>query len=133
MNDNVYSRINQYSNLDLKTRIEGASPHELIHLLFQGARKHIATAQGHMQRQEIAPKGEHISKAIDIVEGLKTSLNHEKGGDLSQKLAQLYDYIQRALIDANSNNNESLLIEANMLIAQIHDAWQQLPEASKVS
>lgn len=133
MNNSFNNRINQYTNLDLKTRIEGSSPHELVHLLFQGARKHIATAQGHMLRKEIAPKGEHISKAIDVIEGLKTSLNHEKGGELSQNLAQLYDYIQKLLFDANSSNNDSLLTEANILLAQIHDAWQQLPEANKVS
>lgn len=124
---NPYSQLsNQYKSIELQTRIETASPHELIELLLQGARSHIATAQGNIQRNQIKEKGEHISKAISIIEGLKMSLNHEKGGEIAENLLQLYEYIQQILLKANLKNDEDLLAQSNMLLAEVHQAWQAI-------
>ncbi|ANN95370.1 Flagellar protein fliS [Legionella pneumophila] len=124
---NLYSQISsQYKAIELQTRIETASPHELIDLLLQGARSHIATAQGNIQRNQIKEKGEHISKAISIIEGLKMSLNHDKGGEIAENLLQLYDYVQQILLKANLKNDEDLLAQSNMLLAEVHQAWQAI-------
>ncbi|CZG40600.1 TPA: flagellar export chaperone FliS [Legionella pneumophila] len=124
---NLYSQISsQYKAIELQTRIETASPHELIELLLQGARSHIATAQGNIQRNQIKEKGEHIGKAISIIEGLKMSLNHDKGGEIAENLLQLYDYVQQILLKANLKNDEDLLAQSNMLLAEVHQAWQAI-------
>ncbi|HAT7004146.1 TPA: flagellar export chaperone FliS [Legionella pneumophila subsp. pneumophila] len=124
---NLYSQISsQYKAIELQTRIETASPHELIDLLIQGARSHIATAQGNIQRNQIKEKGEHIGKAISIIEGLKMSLNHDKGGEIAENLLQLYDYVQQILLKANLKNDEDLLAQSNMLLAEVHQAWQAI-------
>lgn len=117
----------QYRSIELQTRVDTANPHELIDMLLQGARTHIASAQGFIQRQQAKEKGEHIGKAISILEGLKTSLNHEAGGDIAVNLSKLYDYIQNILLKANLDNNPDLLTQANLLLADIHEAWQAIP------
>ncbi|MCW8450927.1 flagellar export chaperone FliS [Legionella quinlivanii] len=127
MKNRYEQAINQYKSIDLQTRIESANPHELINLLLQGARSHIATAQGHIQRQQISEKGEHISRAISILDGLRTSLDHEQGGDIAVNLDQLYDYIQQILLKANLHSDSDLLAEANSLLATIHQAWLEMP------
>ena len=116
--------VNQYRSIELQTRIETASAHELTHLLMQGARSHISTAQGYIERKQITEKGEHIGKAISIIEGLRTSLDHEQGGEIAVNLDRLYDYIQQILLKANLDNDILLLLEANKLLAEIHEAWQ---------
>ncbi|CAM2797600.1 flagellar export chaperone FliS [Legionella worsleiensis] len=127
---NPYMHIsNQYKSIELQTRVDTASPHELIDLLLQGARSHIATAQGNIQRNQIKDKGEHIGKAISIVEGLKTSLNKDQGGEIAENLLKIYDYIQNILLKANLNNDEDLLAHSNMLLAEIHQAWQSINAA----
>ncbi|VEB37015.1 flagellar export chaperone FliS [Legionella cherrii] len=118
--------INQYKTIELQTRIDAASPHELINLLLQGARTHIATAQGNIERKEIQEKGEHISKALSIIEGLKNSLNHDQGGEIADNLLQLYGHIEFLLLKANLNNDKELLAQSNSLLAQLHDAWQKV-------
>ncbi|MBL7481024.1 flagellar export chaperone FliS [Legionella bononiensis] len=124
---NPYTQVsNQYKSIELQTRIDTASPHELIELLLQGARSHIATAQGNIQRNQIKDKGEHIGKAISIVEGLKSSLNQDQGGEIAVNLLKIYDYIQHILLKANLNNDEDLLAQSNMLLAEIHQAWQAI-------
>lgn len=129
---NPYQQVvNQYKSIELESQVQSASPYELIDLLLHGVRTHVATAQGHIQRNQIAEKGEHISKAINIIEGLKTSLNMEQGGEIAQNLVQLYDYIQQLLIKANLHNNEDLLAQSNQLLSEIHMAWQGINGAKQ--
>jgi len=124
---NPYQQVlNQYKSIELQTRIDTASPHELIELLLQGARSHIATAQGNIQRNQIKEKGEHIGKALSIIEGLKLSLNHDHGGLIAENLMKLYDYIQHILLKANINNDEDLLAQSNLLLSEVHQAWQAI-------
>jgi flagellar protein FliS len=124
---NPYQHIlNQYKSIELQSRIDTASPHELIELLLQGARTHIATAQGNIQRKQIKEKGEHIGKALSIIEGLKSSINQEQGGEIALNLLKLYDYIQHLLLKANLKNDENLLAESNLLLAEVHQAWQSI-------
>ena len=131
---NSYNQVlKEYKSIELKTRVEAATPHELINMLLQGAKTHIATAQGNIERSQIQEKGEHISKALSIIEGLKTCLNHEKGGEIAENLLQIYCYIETLLLKANLNNNPELLVQSNSLLAQIHDAWQEIaPQPTQV-
>lgn len=116
----------QYKTIELQTCVDTATPHELINLLLQGARSHIASALGNIQRKEIKDKGEHIGKALSIIECLKISLNQDAGGQIADNLLKLYDYIEVILLKANLNNDESLLTQANQLISEIHQAWQTM-------
>lgn len=127
MKKNPYQQaIHHYKSIELRTRVESATPHQLIDLLLQGARSHIATAQGNIQRKQMSEKGEHIGKAISIIEGLRSSLNHEKGGEIAKNLDKLYEYIQQILLKANIDNDATLLAQSNLLLADIHQAWQEM-------
>jgi flagellar protein FliS len=123
---NVRSALNQYSQNAVRAGIESASPHRLIQMLMEGALAKIAVARGHMERGEIRDKGEQIGCAIAILEGLKASLDHEKGGDIARNLEDLYTYMERRLIESNRGNEVSLLDEVSDLLKQIKDAWDAI-------
>lgn len=113
-----------YAKVSNEIAIETADPHRLILLLFEGAEAAIVKAKGHMERNEIAEKGEAISKAIDIVaNGLSSSLNIAEGGELAERLAVLYEYICKRLLWANLKNNVAALDEARDLLSELHGAW----------
>lgn len=124
----------QYKSIELKTRVEAANPHELINLLLQGARNHIAAAQGSMERKQIREKGEHIGKALGIIAGLKTCLNQEEGGEIATNLLQIYEHIEILLLKANLHNDEELLAKSCELLREIHDAWKEIsPKISETT
>ena len=107
--------------------IEVADPHRLILLLFSGAQAAIGNARAAMQQQQIAAKGEAISKAIDIIgNGLKVSLDLEKGGEIAERLDALYDYLVLRLLRANLNNDLHALEEVSGLLEEIHSAWRDI-------
>jgi len=110
----------------VKTVVEDGSPHRLVQMLFEGALGKIAVAKGHMERGEVPEKGRHISWAISIIDGLRSSLDMEKGGDIARNLNDLYDYMTRRLMEANMANNPALLDEVSSLLREIKDAWDAI-------
>jgi len=125
---NVRSALNEYSQTAVQTGIESASPHRLIQMLMEGALAKIAVAKGHMERSEVQEKGQQIGCAISILEGLKASLDHDKGGEIARNLEDLYMYMERRLIEANRDNDTSLLDEVSDLLKQIKEAWDAIAE-----
>ncbi|HUL93820.1 MAG TPA: flagellar export chaperone FliS [Burkholderiales bacterium] len=121
------AELGAYRSASLDASIAGASPHQLIAMLFQGARTALARARAAMLQKNVAARGEAISKALAIIDdGLKASLDSEKGGDLAEKLHALYDYMIRQLTIAGLENNVAKVEEVDGLLAGIEDAWRQI-------
>ena len=119
--------ISAYQKVGVDAAIEVADPHRLILLLFAGAKAAIGNARAAMKQQQIAAKGEAISKAVDIISnGLKVSLDLEQGGEVAGQLDALYDYLVMRLLRANLDNDLSALEEVAGLLEEIHGAWREI-------
>ncbi len=124
--------ISAYQRIGVETGVESADPHKLILMLFEGAQEALARARMHMQHNEIAEKGQMISKAIMIIDhGLKASLDMNAGGDLAIKLQALYDYMTHQLLVANTQNNLEIVNEVNKLLSELYGAWKAIGESSE--
>jgi len=121
------SALKEYGKVSVQTGASYASPHRLITMLLDGALEKISSAKGFLQRGEIANKGNYISWAISIIEGLRLSLDVEKGGEVAENLDRLYDYMERRLVEANAGNSEEMLDEVSNLLVTIKTAWQEIP------
>jgi flagellar protein FliS len=119
--------VHQYSRVRTHGGVESASPHRLTAMLLDGALSRIASARGHMERGEIAAKGECISRSIEIIAGLRGTLDHDRGGELADRLESLYEYMGRRLLQANLHNDLAALDEVAGLLRPIKDAWDQIP------
>lgn len=118
-----------YAKLGVETAVQTADPHQLIVLLFEGARAAIAMARLAMDQDKVEIRGTSISKAIDIISnGLQVSLDLQSGGDLAAKLNALYSYMTRRLIHANANNDRQALEEVDNLLGEIHSAWVEIAD-----
>jgi flagellar protein FliS len=128
---NTRSAIKQYQQVSVNSSVMGASPHRLVQMLMEGALERIFVAKASMARGEIANKGQNISVAINILGGLQGSLNREVGGAIAENLYNLYDYMIRRLLAANSNNDVTILDEVSGLMIQIKMGWDAMPDAYK--
>ena len=128
---NALSAMKQYQQVNVHSGIMDASPHRLVQMLMEGVLEKIALAKGNMARNEIAQKGENIGKAISIIDGLQASLNKEAGGEISENLNSLYDYMTHRLLMANSRSDEKLLDEVAGLMLEIKMSWDAIPDAYK--
>jgi len=123
--------LKQYGNIGVQTGAAFASPHRLIQMLLEGALEKISSAKGFMQRKEIAQKGNYISWAISIIEGLRISLDMDKGGEIAANLNGLYEYMKIRLVEANLHNSEEMLDEVANLLNTIKSGWDAIPEDVK--
>ncbi|WP_227368277.1 flagellar export chaperone FliS [Halomonas sp. M20] len=118
---------NAYARVGVETGVMSASPHQLIVMLFDGAQASMRAARLHMQQGNVTEKGKSLSKAIDIVNnGLGAGLDHERGGEVAERLGSLYDYIVSLLLKANLKNDEQSLDEASQLLENIASAWREI-------
>jgi flagellar protein FliS len=125
----TYSRaaMSAYRSVGVESIAAEAAPHQLVVMLFNGARAAVAAAKSHLARQEIADKCEAISKAIAIIDGgLKASLDPNVGGELASNLSELYAYMTQRLLHANLKNDGGALDEVAQLLAQLGSAWEAI-------
>ena len=124
-----------YARVGVESGAMSASPHQLIVMLFDGAKTAIGKARHHMAVGETAAKGNAISKAVNIVDnGLKASLDASAAGaagtQLVDNLSALYAYIIQRLLQANLRNDAAALDEADALLENIASAWREIGHKS---
>lgn len=128
---NAHTATNAYAKVGIESGVNGADPHKLITMLFQGALLAIANAKNAMLRKDFKAKGEAISKAMLIIdEGLKASLDKKVGGELALSLDQLYDYSLSRLFAANINNDAQILDEVSRLLGELKGAWDAIRQTA---
>jgi flagellar protein FliS len=112
----------------LEGRILAADGMELVRLLYQGCSDAAREARRRLAEGDIAARARAISKAYDILAELVNSLDRDRGGEIAERLAALYDYMQRRLLEANARQEDAPLAEVVGLLATLAEAWQGVQE-----
>jgi len=113
----------------LEECILSADPLELVRVLYQAATRAVRKARGHLAAGEVVPRARAISHAYRVLSELNRSLDHHRGGDLSRRLAAIYSYMMRRLLEANSQQRDEPLAEVLGLLATLAEAWEALQPA----
>ncbi len=122
------SAVQQYQQLNVSSSVENASPHQLIQMLMERVLREIGRAGQTMEREEIVAKGVHIGNAIDVINGLQASLNHKHDKSMSANFDELYGYMVRRLLEANLQNDRSILDEVEGLMRELKSAWDAIAD-----
>ncbi len=115
--------ISEYRKVGIQSSVESATPHRLIEMLMDGALEKILLARACMERKETVRKCEAIDWALNILGGLHGSLDLERGGEVANNLANLYDYMIRRLVEANVENDPAILEEVTKLLNELRAGW----------
>ncbi|MGP1630237.1 MAG: flagellar export chaperone FliS [Giesbergeria sp.] len=112
----------------------GASPHQIVSLLFDALSQALHAAMDGIDRNDAEAKGRNIGRAVRLLdEGLKAGLNDSEGGELAANLRALYEYSIRRLTLANLNSDRKILAEVSDLLAPVALAWRQMDFAAPVA
>lgn len=116
----------------LQTQVGTTGQGEIVVMLFDGALRFLAQARDKMQAKDYAGKGQLISRALDIVNELDSSLNMEVGGELAKNLHQLYFLCTTRLLQANLKLDMDKLDSVVEILSGLRGAFAQVlatPEA----
>lgn len=99
---------------------------ELVCMLYQAAIQEVRDARSHLAAGKVPARCAAISKASDIVSELLSSLDMTAGGEIAGRLASLYPYLIRRLLEANLYKKDEPLAEVLELLITLSGAWQAI-------
>jgi flagellar secretion chaperone FliS len=118
--------VDEYRYADLPSLVDGEDPHQLVQLMLDGAVQRVMQAQGALEAGDTPLKCELIGKAVNLVEGLRVCLDEERGGEIAQNLAALYEYMARRLVAANAFSDLDILKEVTSLLRELQTGWREM-------
>lgn len=125
---NPDTAVKQYQSIATQSRIDEASPHRLIQLMMERALAKIGLARTQIKEGQVQDKGNSITDAIGIINGLQASLNHSADKRMSENFDALYAYMMRRLLQANLKNDTGILDEVSNLLRELKEAWDAIAD-----
>lgn len=110
----------------LRMRVMTATPEQLQMMLYDGAIRFCEQARGGLEASQYDQSYSMLVKAQKIIVEMIGSLKHDKDPTLCGKLASLYNYIYRKLVDANTQHDAAALDEAIGLLKFQRETWALL-------
>lgn len=107
----------QYAN----NKVMNASPAELTLMLYDGAIKFCNIAEAAIGKNDIQKAHTNIVKAERIVEYLRATLDMSYA--VAQDFENMYSYLDRRLVEANTTKDVEIVKEVNMHLHAIRDNW----------
>jgi len=106
-----------------------STPGELTLMLYNGCLKFLNQAKKGIETKDIELKNTNIQKAQNILRELMITLDPSQ--TISQSMASLYEYMINRLVEANINNDASLIDEVYALTTEFRDTWKQVIQINR--
>lgn len=106
-----------------------ASPGELTLMLYNGCIKFLNQAKSAMETNDYELKNKCIQKAQSIISELMVTLNMDI--PVAKHMMQMYDYMNRRLIEANVKNSIEILEEVESFVAEFRDTWKEVIQINR--
>lgn len=123
--------LQQYTDTNVQTAIENATPHKLVQMLYEGALDRIAQAKGAIIRKDFEAKAKLTNRVIEILTALRGGLDFEKGGEIAENLDALYRFMIEQILKSSRHNSTEMLEEVAELLRTIKSGWDEMPDEYK--
>lgn len=111
-----------YANTQRETAVSSAKPVELVVLVYKRILDHLHT--GKIQMFEEVDSSLSLTKAIDLITtGLNSCLDKEKGGEIAENLALIYDWATKEIIRARLRCDPEMIQAVINVFAPLAEAW----------
>lgn len=116
----------RYTAIDAGSRVEGATPHQLVRILFDELLLALDTAIFAMKSGDRHKCVDRQTRALAILHALETSLDFERGGEIAMSLAVIYREVRRRTLKATATDDPEPMQASRGYIADIAGAWNQI-------
>jgi flagellar protein FliS len=118
--------MNAQANTYLRTKVMTATPEQLQMMLYDGALSFLEKARAALEEKNYEQSYSHISRVQKILMEMSCSLKHDVSPDLCRKLAGLYNYAYRKLIEANVEHKLEAIDDAMGILKYQRETWAML-------
>lgn len=107
----------------MQNEVLNASPERLVQLLYDLAIRCLVDARQSNRTNDIAGRVRHLNRVFAVLVELSDGLDFDAGGEIALNYARIYDYCQRRLLEANTQQSDSMLAEVESLLRDLREAW----------
>ena len=112
--------------MDLNSKIEGASPHRLVSILYEELALALSRLQLALRRGASPRQHEAQARALGIVLTRRGGLDFEKGGEIATALASVYAEAARLIGQGGRVKDPAPIAQAQAMLAEIAEAWNAI-------
>jgi len=116
----------RYRDIEVAARVEGATPHGLILIMFDELLKGIDTLQVLETARETARRNATHARVISLLHGLETSLDYKRGGEIADNLGRIYREARRLLGPTPGMERRTALVQAREMLTTVSSAWEAI-------
>jgi flagellar protein FliS len=109
-----------------RTKVETAGKMELIIMCYEKTLQALHEAKAFIEAKEYEKKAHKLQLSLDIIHGLQTSLNFEKGGQIAKNLDSIYSYITRRLLQGDIKKDIPIYDECIRILSELKEAWDKI-------
>src|SRR5215217_1507036 len=110
----------------LRTKVFTATPEQLQMMLYDGALRFGEQAKVALEARNFEQSYTMISRVQKIITEMSSSLKHDVAPELCGKLAALYNYAYRKLVEANIEHKVESMVEALNVLRYQRETWAML-------
>ena len=113
-----------YADTQRETSVSSANPAELVAMVYHRLLDHLHT--GKLQMSEGADSSESFTKAIALITtGLESCLDKEKGGEIAQNLAMIYNWAGKEIMRARLRRDPEMIQGVINAFVPLAEAWRE--------
>jgi flagellar protein FliS len=116
----------RYAAVDTGAKVEGATPHQLVKLLFDELMLAMEASSLAMRNGDSFKARDKQVRALSMLHALDASLDFEKGGEIAFNLGVIYREVRHRILAAVSTKDPERMMGAHAVIADIASAWSQI-------
>jgi len=113
----------KYVNEYRKSAVNGASPLQLVIMLYDGALKFMEAGKHAMQTSDLPKQNASLQRAQRIVMELMSCLDLQQGGEVAKNLLALYTYVLNQLVEANMNDQVEPIDRSMKVLSDLRESW----------
>ncbi|MFL0803033.1 MAG: flagellar protein FliS [Agarilytica sp.] len=110
----------------LESNQDGISSHQLISLLMAGGLERIGQARTSLAEGKDEDAEILVNKLIGIINGLRSSLNFEQGGEIALNLDNLYTYMLERIDESDNAEKIDAVSEVGELLTEVKVGWDDM-------
>jgi len=103
--------------------VQGASPIELVVLLFDSAIDDMRRALTAMRDGDVELRSAQIGHAMMVLQQLQGTLDFERGGEAARQFEQFYNLVRAKLLEAQIRGSSDLMQQQIRGMAEVRNCW----------